>query len=117
MKARRRQTAKDAQPAPAAPSGRVRVSDHALFRWLERAGVVDVERLRMALTVALDRAYQAASKMNQEELLILSGGLVYVVRDGTVITVLSDDGRHNHGASLARLRSLAGEAQDGDDVG
>lgn len=81
----------------------VKVSDHALFRWMERAGVVDVERLRSALSCALDRAWQAAASMNQGELLVLSGGLVYLVRDGVLITVMHEDGRHDHARKLAKL--------------
>lgn len=84
---------------------------------MDRAGVVDVERLRMALTVALDRAYQAAAKINQGELLILSEGLVYVVREGALVTVLVQDGRHNHGMDLARLRRAAQGDGESSDVG
>lgn len=80
----------------------VHVSNHALFRWMERSGLIDVEALRMMLSVALDRGYQAAAAMDQGEILILSAGLVYVVRDGTVITVLTEDGRHNHARVLSK---------------
>lgn len=80
----------------------VRVSNHALFRWIERSGLVDVEALRMALSAALDRGYQAAAAMQQGEILILSAGLVYVIRDGTVITVLAEDGRHNHARQFSK---------------
>ena len=74
----------------------VEVSNHALFRWLERTGVVDVEALRAALSSALDRAVAASAAMGAEEFLILSNGLVYVVRQGVVVTVTHQDGRYKH---------------------
>jgi hypothetical protein len=109
-----RRAARKAQPQPAAARPALKVSDHALFRFIERAGVVDVEQLRMALTVALDRAWQAANKLGQDEMLILAGGLVYLVRNGTVVTVMSEDGRHNQAASFRRLQrpNAAGEGGD-----
>lgn len=79
----------------------LQVSDHAVFRWLQRTGVVDVEQLRADLSRALDRSYQAAASIGGGELLILAGGLVYIVRDGTVITVVEEDGRHRHARYLA----------------
>lgn len=79
----------------------VHVSNHALFRWLERTGVVDIEALRGMLESALERAVVANMAMGQGECLVLSGGLVYVVRDGVVVTVTEDDGRHQHARHLA----------------
>lgn len=74
----------------------LQVSNHALFRWLERSGVVDIEALRSALSHALDRAAAASAALGADEFLILSNGLVYVVKDNVVVTVVPDDGRHNH---------------------
>lgn len=110
----------DQRPAPV-PQPVLKVTDHALFRFLERAGVVDVEQLRQALSVALDRAWQAAGKLGQSEVLILAGGLVYLIRDGVVVTVMPDDKRHNAGRSFHRLGQRNGATGDapeaGDDVG
>lgn len=39
-----------------APAGNVRVSDHALLRFIERAGGLDVESVRAALQGSLKRA-------------------------------------------------------------
>lgn len=72
------------------------ISNHALFRWLERSGVVDIEALRTALAAALDRAAAASAAIGAEEFLILANGLVYVIKDNVVVTVVPDDGRHNH---------------------
>jgi hypothetical protein len=38
----------------------LRVSDHALSRWLQYAQIVDVEKIRAMLTSALDRAFRPA---------------------------------------------------------
>ena len=73
-----------------------------MFRWLGRAGVVDVAQLRAGLSAALDRAYQAGASLAAQDFLILSGGLVYIVRDGVLVTVIDDDGRGNQASSLAR---------------
>lgn len=74
---------------------RVEVSNHALFRWLERTGVVDIEALRAALAAALERAVAASAAIGGGDCLILSNGLVYVIRENVVVTVVPNDGRHN----------------------
>lgn len=70
------------------------ISDHALVRWLERTGAMDLQPLREELARSLTRAAGAAAKLEQARYLILADGLVYVVQQGTVVTVLDDDGRH-----------------------
>jgi len=94
-----------AMSAPRQPEGRLLVTDHAMFRWLQRVGVVDFEPIRQALAIALDRPFKAVEKIGGGEFLILQGGLVFVVRDGVLITVLDDDGRHSH---VHRLRPRSG---------
>lgn len=71
-----------------------RISDHALLRWLDRSGVLDVEQLREILAASLERAATAADRIGGGEYLILADGLVFIVRDGTVTTVVPDNGRH-----------------------
>ena len=68
------------------------ITDHALVRWLSRSGAMDMESLRSALSAALDRAASAAETLNAGEFVILADGLVFVVRDGAVITVMEDKG-------------------------
>lgn len=80
----------------------VHVSNHALFRWIERTGVVDVEALRTMLESALERAVLANMALGDGECIVLSGGLVYVVKEGVVVTVTTDDGRHQHARHLAK---------------
>lgn len=94
--------------APRQPEGRLLVTDHAMFRWLQQAGVVDFEPIRQALAIALDRPFKAVEKIGGGEFLILQGGLVFVVRDGVLITVLPDDGRHTHARSFQRGDAPAG---------
>jgi hypothetical protein len=81
---------------------RLGVTDHALVRWLERTGAMDMEALRQMLAASLDRAAAAAEILDQSKYLILADGLVFVVRHGKVITVLADDGRHSHALAPGR---------------
>jgi hypothetical protein len=71
----------------------LRVTDHALVRWLERTGAADVDALKAILAGSLARASAAAEQVNAGHYLILADGLVYVVKEGLLITVLEDDGR------------------------
>jgi hypothetical protein len=67
------------------------VSDHAMLRLIERAAAVDVESMRAAVVLRLQRACNAASAIGPAEYVISLDGLRYVVRRGTVVTVLTDD--------------------------
>lgn len=80
----------------------VEISNHAMLRWLERSGVVDIEAMRTALSAALDRAVAASAAIGGGECLILSNGLVYVIRDNVLITVVPDDGRHKQARNFTR---------------
>lgn len=68
----------------------VRVSDHALLRFLERAGGLDIETLRAAMEVSLSRAIKAAKTIKARECVIRADGLSYVVRDQVVVTILQE---------------------------
>lgn len=67
---------------------RLRVTDHALGRFLARAGGLPVEQLRADLSASLDRAADAASALELTEYRIIADGLEYVVADGKVITII-----------------------------
>lgn len=71
------------------------ISDHALIRWIERTGMADLEPVRSALRDSLARAAGAAGQLGSGEYLILADGLVYVVRNKVLVTVIEDDGRHS----------------------
>lgn len=78
------------------------ISDRALVRWIERTGLVDLEAVRAALRDSLERAATAAGNLKAGEYLILADGLVYVVRDQVLITVIEEDNRHGHVRALRR---------------
>lgn len=79
---------------------RLRVSDHALLRFLERAGGMDIEGLRTRLEGSFAAADRAAVSIGGGDHLILADDLVYVVRSRTVTTVLPKGGRRDQGAFL-----------------
>lgn len=79
-----------------------RVSDTALLRFLERAGGLAVEQLRLTLQASLDRAGTAAAVLEASEYLIVVDDLTFVVRDGTVVTILPE------GSPAYRARALVG---------
>ncbi|MBY0306404.1 MAG: hypothetical protein K2W86_14795 [Sphingomonas sp.] len=70
----------------------IRVTDHALLRWLERAGLVDVEALRAQIEAQLERGHKAAAALGAEQYTIVAHGLVYTVNHNHVTTVLIDKG-------------------------
>jgi len=72
------------------------VTDHALVRWLERTGAMDVGQMRRLLSSSLARAADAAAQVGGGNYLVLADGMVFVIKDDTLITVLEDDGRHAH---------------------
>lgn len=83
------------------------VSDHALLRFLERAGELDVEGLRQRLADSLDRAHRAARSISESDYPIRVDGVLFVVRGETVTTVLTD--REFAGAdALRHPRAAAG---------
>lgn len=66
----------------------IRVCDHALLRFIERVGGLDVEGLRRHLSESLERAAGAADKLGVREMTIAADGNHYVVVKGVVVTVL-----------------------------
>jgi hypothetical protein len=83
---------------------RPRISDHALVRFLERAGGLDVEDLRGRLESSLERAHTAARSISEADYLIKADGLTYVVRGELVSTVLEDRTAVASAATLAQRR-------------
>jgi hypothetical protein len=74
----------------AARTARLRVSDHALLRILQRAGGLDVETLRAAVEASLKRATIAAGAIGQADYVVTADGLRYVVAGGVLVTVIED---------------------------
>lgn len=69
-------------------AGLVPVSDHALIRFLERVGGMDVESVRMSMQIGLAHAAAVARTMGNADFVIKMDGNQYVVRDDVVTTVL-----------------------------
>ncbi len=66
----------------------IEISDHALVRFLDRAGGLDVEGVRAHLADSLGRSFDAARRIGVAHYTIHADGLIYVVRNGVVVTVL-----------------------------
>lgn len=80
------------------------VTDHALLRFLERAGALQVEQLRDAIAASLERAASAALDLGQRGYTIKADGLVYVVVDSKVVTIMVE----HDGPQPAKLESAGG---------
>lgn len=65
----------------------IAITDHALVRWLEWEGFVDVAQLRRIIGGSLQRAVNAAAEIHVDNYSIIADGLVYLVRDGTLVTI------------------------------
>lgn len=65
----------------------VRITDHALVRFMERAGGLDTSALRTLLQESLKRAAIAAGKIDSADYTVAADGLIYVVENGTLITI------------------------------
>lgn len=78
-----------------------RISDHALLRFLEQAGGMDVAGLRASLAASLERSHAAAERMGGGDHMIVSGQMVFMVRAGTVVTVSQ---RRSPGADFRALK-------------
>ena len=73
---------------------RLTVTDHALVRFLERAGGLDLEALRRDLATSLDRSVRAAEKIGSGDYIVKADGLDYVIRNGCLVSVIpATDGR------------------------
>lgn len=83
-------------------TGKIGISDHALVRWLQRSGAMDMEAMKAMLAASLERAVDAAASMGgaagshapPRRYLILADGLVFIMEGSVLVTVHDDDGRH-----------------------
>jgi len=83
---------------------RVRVSDHALVRFLERTGALDAEALRASIEDSLQRAVDRACVLRASQFEIVADGLRYVVRGTSVVTVLVDYGPGVKAPQIAKAK-------------
>lgn len=79
----------------------IAVSDHALVKWMERTGFINLDPIRHALAASIERATSAAEQIGASEYLVLADGMVFVVRNSVVVTVVPEDGRHRHARHIA----------------
>ncbi len=93
------------RPAAPVPTPAPRVSDHALLRFLERAGGVDVEALRGAVAASLARASEAATVMGATDYHVVVDGLCFVVRSGVLVTVSPEGSKGYRARALRRDRA------------
>ncbi|MGO4286872.1 hypothetical protein [Bosea sp. TAB14] len=69
----------------------IHVTDHALVRFLERSGALDVEQLRALIASSLERGRKAAERAGAVgEFAIVVDGLRYVIDNGILVTVLDE---------------------------
>ena len=72
-----------------------RVSDHAVLRFLEREGGLDVEAVRRAMAASIARAVAVADKLDGASYKVVTTGVTFVVEGGVVVTVVPNrSGRH-----------------------
>lgn len=69
----------------------IRVTDHALVRFLERSGAMDVEQQRATISGSLERGRKVAERAGIAEFAICVDGLRYVVEDNHLVTVTVDE--------------------------
>lgn len=77
------------------------ISDHAILRFLERGGGLDIDQLRGAISAALARAHGAARSISQGNYTVKVDGIVFVVCEDTVVTVYGEE----RGTSQKRSRA------------
>jgi hypothetical protein len=69
----------------------MKITDHALVRFLDRSGAAEIETLRLTLSHSLERARVGAQRAGIVDYVILADGLRYVVKDDVLVTVLEAD--------------------------
>ena len=79
----------------------IRVSDHALLRFLDRSAGFDVESVRVELERSFARAQAAADGLGVDTYSIHSEGLLFIVRRSVVTTVLNEMSAGARFAALA----------------
>lgn len=72
---------------------RLRISDHALVRFLERAGGLDVQGVRAHLQASLARSAGAAERLGLSEYTVTADGLSYRIANGVLVTVVAEGER------------------------
>ena len=72
----------------------IRVTDHAVVRWIERAHGIDVAAIRRQIVSKVTRSVDLAEQLDERgNVTVVLDGVRYVVRDHRVITILPALGR------------------------
>jgi hypothetical protein len=87
-------------------SGMIAISDNALLRHLERAEGINVEAIRLDLQARFSPHHEKVILIGVENYSIRSEDLSYIVRGGTVTTVLPKLGQRSRYFSLDPRRTL-----------
>lgn len=66
----------------------IRVTDHALVRFLERSGAADVDAMRELIARSLERGRRQAERAGIADYAIVADGLRYIIHDNELVTVL-----------------------------
>lgn len=74
----------------------IRIADHALVRFIERVGGLDVQAVRLMLARSLARSERAAASIGETRYTVLADGVAYVVQDGTLLTIIDGPVNHPH---------------------
>jgi hypothetical protein len=69
------------------------ITDHALVRYLERVGGLDVEALRSAIAQSLARAELAAREIGETTYTVRTAHHVFIIEQGRLITVMPAEWR------------------------
>jgi hypothetical protein len=80
----------------------VKITDHAVLRYLERTGQIDVDAVRAEIEAKVARGIAAGVSLGPGMFKVVMPGAVFVVVDGRVVTTLSPEmrphGRRRRGA-------------------
>lgn len=69
------------------------VSDHAVLRWIERVHGIDIALIRDRIREDLAKATVASGKVGAPRYVVRIGSHRYVVKDGTVVTIIAPEAR------------------------
>lgn len=75
----------------------IRVSDHAVLRWLERVKGMDIEAIRSEIGQRVDLALEHPGASG-----VVSGGYVYKLRGDVVTTIMPQSQRDKRTGGTAR---------------
>ena len=82
--------------------GKIHVTDHAMLRFLERGGGLDIDAFRAKMEASLTRAHAAARSISASDYVVRVDGLTFLVRGDAVVTVFPEGTPGQRAATIAR---------------